>query len=89
MPESKNAACPHCGVALDSWIGPPESMWGEILVCNNNDCTFFLGSSNELCEQSAKENLGCRYAVDPDNGYKPFNLLAWCPRTVRDKAQSA
>ncbi len=69
--------CPHCGAKLESWIGPPESGWGEILVCNSNDCTFFRTSNTDILHRREGSKLGCRYAVDPDNGYKSFNLLAW------------
>lgn len=69
--------CPHCAVKLESWIGPPESGWGEILVCNNNECTFYLGSQTSINHKDEDNNLGCRYAEDPDNGYTSFNLLSW------------
>lgn len=69
--------CPHCGAKLESWIGPPESGWGEILVCNNNECVFYRGSQKDIRNKDEDNSLGCRYAEDPDNGYTAFNLLAW------------
>lgn len=69
--------CPHCGAKLESWIGPPESGWGEILVCNNNDCSFYRGSQTGIRHKEEDNHLGCRYAENPDNGYEAFNLLSW------------
>jgi len=69
--------CPHCQAKLQPWIGPPESGWGEILVCNNNECTFFRNSNCDIRHKDEDNSLGCRYAEDPDNGYQSFNLLAW------------
>lgn len=69
--------CPHCGVELSPWVGPPESGWGLILVCNNNECSFFSGSGESIRHKEPDSPLGCRYAEDPDNGYTPFNLLSW------------
>lgn len=74
---SETHRCPHCQSELASWIGPPESGWGEILVCNNNDCPFFRGSNQDITHKDEDNSLGCRYAVNPDNGYKPFALLSW------------
>ena len=70
--------CPHCGSKLETWIGPPESGWGEILVCNNNECRYYRDSKTDILYKDEDKNLGCRYAENPDNGYKPFALLAWC-----------
>jgi len=75
----KKHVCPHCKCELEAWIAPPETCWGEILVCNNNDCPHYKGSDENILNKRDDSRLGCRYAVDPDNGYKPFNLLAWCP----------
>ncbi|MHC1790703.1 hypothetical protein [Solidesulfovibrio sp.] len=69
--------CPHCKAQLQPWVGPPETGWGEILVCNNNDCTFYIGSKTDIQHKDEDNSLGCRYAEDPDNGYTSFNLLAW------------
>ena len=69
--------CPHCQAQLDPWIGPPESGWGEILVCNNNECPFFRSSNADIRNKDEDNSLGCRYAEDPANGYQSFNLLAW------------
>ncbi|MDK2955790.1 MAG: hypothetical protein PWQ57_1286 [Desulfovibrionales bacterium] len=68
--------CPHCGEMLTPTLGAPGSGWNVILVCQNNDCEFFKGSPDDIQGKRAS-NVGCRYAVNPDNGYKPFNLLAW------------
>ena len=75
MLEQRN--CPHCGQPLNPWLGPPESGWGEILVCNNNECSFFKGSPHMIRQTEEESPLGCRYAEDPDNGYTPFSLVAW------------
>ena len=69
--------CPHCKAQLQSWIGPPETGWGEILVCNNNECTFYVGSKTDIQNKDEDNSLGCRYAEDPDNCYTAVNLLAW------------
>lgn len=69
--------CPHCGKQLEAWVGPPESGWGEILVCFNNECGFFKGSNKTIINSEEDCALGCRYAEDPDNNYIAFNLLAW------------
>jgi len=69
--------CPHCGAKLEPWIGPPESGWGEILVCNSLECPFFRNSNRDIVNKDEDNHLGCRYAEDPDNGYASFNLLAW------------
>lgn len=82
-----NRKCPHCGATLEPWIGPPESGWGEILVCNSMTCPYFLGSNNCLVEQGAKDMLGFRYAEDPDNKYKSFNLVCYCGDLVKQEAQ--
>lgn len=71
--------CPHCGSELQIWIAPPETWWGEILVCNNNECPYFKGSNENIANKRDDSRLGCRYAIDPGNEYKPFNLLSWCP----------
>ncbi len=85
--KASDHTCPHCDKALDSWIGPPESGWGELFVCNNDECHFFLTSNSSLIEQGAKESMGVRYAVDPMNKCRPFNLLAWMPPAVRERAK--
>jgi len=74
---SDTRCCPHCGVALEPWLGPPESGWGEILVCNNNECSFFKGSPSTIRHTEEGSALGVRYAEDPDNDYIPFSLVAW------------
>jgi hypothetical protein len=74
---SDTRCCPHCGVELAEWLGPPETGWGKILVCNNNECTFFKGSPAAIRNTEEGQPLGCRYAEDPDNNYIPFSLVAW------------
>ena len=75
MSDTRN--CPHCGEALEAWVGPPESGWGEILVCNNNECPYFKGSPSTIRNTEEGSPLGCRYAEDPANSYIPFSLVAW------------
>lgn len=74
--------CPHCGQQLEVWLAPPETWWGEILVCCNNECSFFLNSNNNIHNKRDDSGLGCRYAIDPNNEYRPFNLLSWCPTGI-------
>ncbi len=71
--------CPHCKQKLEPWIAPPETWWGEILVCNNNECPYYKDSDKTIYNKRSDSRLGTRYAEDPGNGYKPFNLLSWCP----------
>ena len=74
---SEVRCCPHCGAVLEAWIGPPESGWGEILVCNNNECPYFKGSPGSSRNTEEGQPLGTRYAEDPANSYQSFSLLAW------------
>jgi len=78
--DEKKFDCPHCGEELQTWVAPPDSGWGEILVCFNNKCPHFVGSATDI-ENKGSDNrsMGCRYALDPANKYRPFNLLAVCP----------
>ncbi len=76
--ELEDKDCPHCGKPLEPWLGPPDSGWGIILVCWNNQCPHYVGSDNAIANKRDDSNLGCRYAVNPDNGYQSFNLLAVC-----------
>lgn len=71
--------CPHCGKRLDAWLAPPETGWGVILICNNNNCPHYLGSEGDIMHKRDDSHLGCRYAEDPANGFKPVNVLAVCP----------
>ncbi len=80
--------CPHCNSVLESWIGPPETGWGELFVCNSNECVHFLTSNTCLTSQGGKDCQGFRYAIDPDNKNKPFNLLSWFPRELKEKAEA-
>lgn len=70
--------CPHCQKRLEPWLGPPDTGWGVILVCNNNECSYYAGSKDDILNRREESNLGCRYAEDPDNKYVPFALVAWC-----------
>lgn len=76
--ELDDLECPHCDAPLEPFLGPPGSGWGVILVCWNNDCPHHKGSDKDIANKRDDSNLGCRYAVNPDNGYKPFNLVAVC-----------
>jgi len=87
MPIDYNRKCPHCGATLEPWMGPPETGWGEILVCNSMTCPYFLNSNDCLVEQGAKEMLGFRYAENPDNNYAPFNLVCYCGHLVKERAK--
>lgn len=70
--------CPHCGKPMEAWLAPPDSGWGVILVCYNNQCPHYKGSDKDIVNKRDDCTLGCRYALNPDNGYKPFNLVAMC-----------
>ncbi len=70
--------CPHCKEPLKPWLGPPESGWGVLLVCNNNECSYYKDSDKEIINKRDDSKLGCRYAENPENGYKSFNLVAVC-----------
>lgn len=80
---SDNRQCPHCNCTLDPWIGPPESGWGMILVCNNDDCTWYRNSNKDIQEQGGKDMLGYKYAEDPANNYEAMNLVCWVPTAHR------
>ncbi|MFW6054481.1 MAG: hypothetical protein ACOC9D_01145 [Thermodesulfobacteriota bacterium] len=78
---NEKMTCPHCQNELTKWIAPPDSGWGEILVCFNDECPFYLGSADNIINKGEDQrSLGCRYAVDPANKYEPFSMLAVCPR---------
>jgi hypothetical protein len=77
-----NRCCPHCGVRLESWMGPPETGWGELLVCNNNECMHYLTSNDCCVEHGASPRYGFRYAEDTMNNYAPFNLVSYYPASV-------
>ncbi|NDV17916.1 hypothetical protein GO013_00595 [Pseudodesulfovibrio sp. JC047] len=77
--ELPDRACPHCGKIMDAWLAPPESGWNVILICNNNNCSHYLESEGDILHKRDDSHLGCRYAEDPDNGFKPVNVLAVCP----------
>lgn len=71
--------CPHCGKPMEPWLPPPETGWDVILICNSNSCPFYLGSEEDIQHKREDSHLGCRYALNPQNGYKPVNVLAVCP----------
>lgn len=73
--------CPHCGELLQPWEGPPETGWGLILVCCNNQCPLFASSNEDVTDFNPESKLGFRYAEDPLNGYKSFNLASYCGDT--------
>lgn len=77
-------ACPHCGEKLSPWEGPPETGWGLILVCNNNECKYFQNSTGDCAQFGAHPKLGFRYAEDPENNYQCFNLLAYCSNLMKE-----
>ncbi len=81
---AKDHVCPHCGQPLTPWEGPPETGWGIILVCCNNACPYFVGSNAEVTQFNPDTKLGFRYAEDPANGYKPFNLASYCGSTYME-----
>lgn len=80
--------CPHCGQRLESWIGPPETMWGLVLVCNNNQCPYYLNSAQTVENFGGHPSLSFRYAEDPENNYASFNLLSYCPAGIRESEGS-
>lgn len=77
--ELPDRECPHCGKVMEAWLAPPETGWAVILICNNNSCPHYLGSEEDILHKREDSHLGCRYAENPDNGFKPVNVLAVCP----------
>ncbi|QGY40791.1 hypothetical protein GM415_11870 [Pseudodesulfovibrio cashew] len=77
--ELEDRNCPHCGKPMEPWLPPPETGWDVILICNSNSCPFYLGSEEDIAHKRPGSHLGCRYALNPQNGYKPVNVLAVCP----------
>lgn len=78
--------CPHCNETLLPWMGPPETMWGVLLVCNNNKCPHFQESNDCVTEFNPESKIGYRYAEDPSNDYKSLNLASYCGSTFMDLA---
>ena len=74
----RNAIAPTASSAWSPGSGPRDTGWGVILVCNNNECSYYAGSKDDILNRREESNLGCRYAEDPDNKYIPFALVAWC-----------
>lgn len=77
--ELEDHNCPHCGNPMEAWLAPPETGWEVLLMCNSNACPFYLGSEEDIAHKREGSHLGCRYALNPQNGYKPVNVLAVCP----------
>lgn len=77
--ELEDHDCPHCGKPMEPWLPPAETGWDVILICNSNSCPFYLGSEDDIAFKREDSHLGCRYALNPQNGYKPVNVLAVCP----------
>lgn len=75
--------CPHCGSVLEEWIAPPETGWGALLVCNSNECEYFLASNDCLTSQGARKCLGYRYAEDPLANHAEVALVAYFPPNLR------
>lgn len=76
--ELEDRVCPHCNTPMEAWLAPPDSGWGVIVVCNNNECPHYKGSDSDIINKRDDSRLGCRYAENPENGYSPINLLAVC-----------
>ena len=76
--ELEDRVCPHCHKPMEAWLAPPESGWGVIVVCFNNQCPHYVGSDKEIVNKRDESRMGCRYAENPDNNYTPFNLVAVC-----------
>jgi len=81
--------CPHCGEILQPWEGPPETGWGLILVCNNNQCPYFCSSNDCVANFQPESKLGFRYAEDPMNNYASFNLASYCGSTFMELAKQS
>ncbi len=79
--------CPHCGSVLEEWIAPPDTGGGELMVCNTNECVYFVHSNECLTEQGARSSMGYRYAEDPLADYQEVALACWVPRALRKTAQ--
>ena len=74
----EDRVCPHCNTPMEPFLGPPDSGWGVLVVCNNNECPHYKGSNEDIMYNREGSTLGCRYAEDPDAGYQSLNLLAVC-----------
>ncbi len=77
---SEKRYCPYCEQEMDYWLAPPDTGWGYLYVCFNNQCQFYRDSSEDIANKSEDQTkFGCRYAEDPVMNYQPINLLAYCP----------
>ncbi|MFW6323945.1 MAG: hypothetical protein ACOC0U_02675 [Desulfovibrionales bacterium] len=84
--EKEKRYCPHCNSELDSWLPPPETFWNELLVCNNNSCTYFLESHKSIEEQGGSHRA-CRYAEEVDCNYREVALVSWFPRQFEEEKE--
>lgn len=74
--ELEDRVCPHCGKPLEAWVAPPDTGWGLLMVCFNNDCPHYSTSVEDIVNKRDDSRMGCRYAENPDNNYCAFNLVA-------------
>jgi hypothetical protein len=84
--KTESRSCPHCSSTLDSWYPPPETCWSELLVCNNNQCIYYLDSHKSIEEQGGSHRA-CRYAEEVDCGYRPVALVSWFPRQFEEEEE--
>ena len=74
---NQKIVCPHCGSALESYDPSPFSDWdSELLICNNNDCSYFIRGRERVCDEY-KKNFSYRYCVNASNG-TAVPMVAWC-----------
>jgi hypothetical protein len=78
--------CPHCSSTLESWYPPPETWWSELLVCNNNKCSYYLESHKSIEEQGGSHRA-CRYAEEVDCNFNPIALCSWFPRQLEEEEE--
>jgi hypothetical protein len=74
---SKDIHCPHCGNRLEAYEPSPFSDWDSpLLICNNNECSYFTKGREKICEDY-KKNFSYRYCVNTANGTS-IPMMAWC-----------
>ena len=68
MRENNSLNCPFCHNALERVSTDPLSDWGgeELLVCFNNDCSYFVHSWSTMAKQGVC--LGYRYYFSESAG---------------------
>ncbi|GAB6162007.1 hypothetical protein JCM12298_11660 [Desulfothermus naphthae] len=72
--------CPYCHQEMEYWLAPPETGWGYIYVCFNNQCTFYRNSSDNILNKGEDQrHFAARYGEDPANNFHPINILAYNP----------